>query len=257
MRSSRSIRFRRLAVLALTGSVYFAAWSCCEASGQYLHLEFVAGGGSCVIRQPPVFGNVQNNSQSVSWRVDSIDSQTIRDLFGSKFNSKFLTYRICLLRITSVPGIAEKPFYLVQDFLRIPVEISSAGGRPLTTKQMKAVLSPPVANNLGFSAYNVPPEVKTDCNKANALYRPLTSDDFLERNYLFTFRGVDISKSNLVRLNGVQRRNVRLFVLKPLEKLYRNQHIERMTVIPQEQSIGGLTIRIEPCLRHIQFGLLY
>lgn len=253
---SRDIRFMRLAVLVAIAGAYFVAWSCAEASGQQLHPEFVAGGGSCVVVKPPEFGNGQNNSQSVSWRVDPLDSSTIRDLFGSQFNRKFLTYRICLLRITSVPG-TQNPLYLVQDFLRIPVEIRSADGRALTTTQLKAVLSQPLADNLGFSAYDAPPGVRTDCNKANALYRPLTSDDLLERNYLFTFRGVDISKSNVVRLNGVQRRNVRLFVLKPFEKLYRNQHIERVIVIPEEESIGKQTVRIAPCLKHIQFGLLY
>lgn len=195
----------------------------------------------------------------LTW-VQPLDDRTISDLFGRQFTTRFLAYRLCLANSGSSSPGSRRIIYLIQDALRVPVTITGSNGDALSPAQINELSNGPQFAHAGFSKIGDSkpnPDGGRDCKTVNAWYQPVTSDQMLERKVDFQLGSLEISRRRVVKLNGFQRRNIQTYVLKTLERLSPGQAIERILAVPEQETLGSQTIKVVPCLKYFQFGIVW
>lgn len=250
----RALR-RRLLLTAVVTFFLFGAPGWAAAQGPEFRTVYLRGAPDCGPR-PAAGASVDVFSNLLTFRLQAMDEKTSADLFGRQFNQRFFAYRLCLSNGAGPPA-SPPVIYLLQNFLQVPVIISEASGVSLTAGDLQQLFLHPEFKNSGFSNYAPPASSSVGlCLQANTFYTPASAEQLVEGKIYGLPGGFQLVKPKRMNLNAFQRRNVLAHIIKPLEKIFPQQHIERVLTFPKAVSVGGRRLRLLPCLDYLRAGIL-
>ena len=195
----------------------------------------------------------------LTFRLRAMDERTTADLFGREFGDRFFVYELCLARGLQPSATPPPTLYLLQDYLQIPVTLSTGSGDPLSPQAVSLLARRPDFKSSGLAEMEVAPARSTaacPCTQANALYSPASGDQLIEGKAYALPGGFEISRARRLRLGAFERRNVLTHLIKPLEKLAAGQEVERVLTVPQEETVGGQRLKLFPCTCYLRAGIL-